>query len=709
MQNPEFWDDHGDTYVFMFRQGARTKPPPSFRISSRFIQQSGSETFIDKLLHTAEPAGWPKFSPYDHATLRSMESQERLESDEGYPNGPSSAPRSDADTDSLRAFNGPQNLGSRPNNYIKYELYIPWPGPDSGIISTIWHITTRNYFAIILDAGSLVGTTLYEAMSMLFERISMYPDYLDRNISPVAWITDFVSRHKFDDVRNNPSYAASLLAFSELPGIQWREGYIEAFVHCVGMLNIGLQTIPEWRHISPHTKMYLQNASLELEERVHRAQFWLTSFNFNEMWPTSSAPPSSARGCFDRLRKWLCNYYENAFSHWPPTNDHTWLTHDLVTRLSNDFHGLYDYLVDRFVWFTGFKSRPGQEVKWIITDGCVGSAFRADTSELPFTDILVGFDKRNGFEHMPFPYPKTPTSTPVQNKPKPSFKLKKPTSPAEIQAQSRRKALSYSEASNVYLLRGRYLHTKLVTKFIEFEQSDMVDSLDPYEARLGRWILIYGILQILAMVSVDSPNLRYKEGCLYHLSPQMKGVVPWAEPNSAAEEEAGFEGSHCFTVSNTWKWHATDRRGSHQPVIWGQFGDNGHALKVDAETGIPPQSPDKEELLVRKPADNTSRKRAEEWVADSNDMDLRTDQHIDHQDKHTILPDRDAQHDDQLNENPSRDILTPLNTNLDDEIHAEEGSGSSEEYFTESPQSALGKSRVHIQGLDQKVPRGWDL
>ena len=587
----------------MYMRGSRTKPPPSFRINSRVIEQSGSKIFTDKLYNVSEPEGWPKFYPSDTRS-RSDSPEDNVDVYDGYQ---SPGPRDeDGDIDAIRPLGVSKRYTQRAPSGIQYEIYIPWPGAETGIHSTIWHITTRNFFAVMYDASALVGTTLHEAMTKLFERVTMYPDYLERNISKVAWITDYIVRHQFDDVRNNPSYAASLLAFSEAPGVQWREGYIEAFVHCVGMLEMGLQTIPEWRYITPHTKMFLSNASMEIEERIHRAQGWLLSFDFSEMWPTTAVPASVARGCFDRLRKWLCKYYENAFIHWPPSNDQTWLTRDMVVRLKNDFHGLYDYLVDRDVMFDGTEYRPGQ--KWVITSRS-GQNFRADSFELPFTDILLGFDNRNDFPHIPYPYPMTPTSVPVQSKPKTAFTLKKPSSPADVLAQSRRKALSYAEASNVYTLRDQYMHTDLVTNFIRFEQSDQVETLDPYEARRGRWLLVYGVLQVLATISVDSPNLRYKEGAQYHLCPQMKGVVPWAERGSPPEEEAEHKRSHCWVVPSTWSPVIPKARpGAHKPILWGQFGDG--RTRGESTDSVPTMK-----HPVPKPRDNSiGRKRAEEWV-----------------------------------------------------------------------------------------------
>ena len=491
----------------------------------------------------------------------------------------------------------PLEITSRSKGFdgIRHEIYVAWPGPESGVDCATWHITTRNFFAIMYDAKALVGTTLYGTLARLFERINTYPDYLGRHIDKASWMTDYIVRHEFDDVRNNPSFAASLLAFSETPGVQWREGYIETFVHCVGMLNMGLQAIPEWKFITPHTRMILQNASLELEERVHRAQKWLFSFDFTEMWPMSSAPSPSAKGCFDRFRKWLCKYYEGVLPQCP-ANDTTWLTREIVIRLRNDFYGLYDYLVDRDVIFDGSEYRQGQ--KWAIISKA-GQTVRVDTPELPFTDIIIAFDDRHNFPHMPHPFPRTPNSMLATTKPKTSFTLKKPATASETVAQSRRKALSYSEASNVYILRDRFMHMDLVQKFIEFEQNDLIDYLDPFEARRGRWLLVYGILQVLAVIAVDSPKIRYSEGVQYHIGPQMKGVVPWAEIGAPPEEEAEHTRSHCWTVPHTWVQTAPKARpGAHKPIIWGPYGDG--RTRVDSFEKV-------KEV-------NIGKRRAEEWV-----------------------------------------------------------------------------------------------
>lgn len=664
-QTPELWDERGDTLVYMYMRGSRTKPPPSFRISSKVVEASGSRFFIDQLYNAREPEGWPDFIPNEEANTMM-----RLGNNDTYEAYRGAAKPSD-NPDAIRPVSGMQQMAPAVPSGVLHELYVPWPGAETGIHSTIWHITTRNFFAVLANASALVGTTLHEAMYKLYERVSMYPDYLNEETDKAQWLTAYITRHKFDDVRNNPSYAASLLAISETPGIRWREGYTEAFVHCVGMLNMGLRSIPEWKYITDQSRVLMDAAYLEMEDRLHRAQRSLLAFDFSGMWPVSSAPPSTARACFDRLRKWLCKYYENAFLHWPPTNDETWLTRDMVLRLKSDFHSLYDYLVDRDVVFDGTYYRPNS--KWVMNSKS-GQTFKADTNELQITDILLGYDNKHGFPHIPHPYCLAPPSTPVQNKPKAPFNFKKPSSPTDITANSRRKALSYAEASNVYTLRDQFVHTELISNFIRFEQSDMIESVDPFEARRGRWILIYGILQTLATVSVDSPKLRYKEGAQYHLSPTMKGIVPWQEDESQPEPEAEHTRSYCWTVPSTWtKSLPKARPGTHKPIIWGQYGDG----RVRGE------SADRVPSLSKAPGSSVSRKRAEEWINNT-----------------PINPNADLGSDSGLPPHPKG--LGRV---------ASEGPGPmsvTSDYSTESAAELARRRRANAHGFtDFKVPQEW--
>lgn len=573
-KDTEMWFEDGDVLVYLITKGGKTKPAPSMRLHSQMIEDSGSKEFIKQLRNGHVPAEFPHFlannaaSP-SHATTPDEPNMpfELSKHSQGVGNEIGSQ------TPHVRPLKLTKKPSLRGQRVVQYELYIPWPGPDSGTDQLLWHLTTRNFFAILLNRASLWGQTFYSSLFLVYERIIKFPDYLPRDIDRGQWITDYLSRKQFDDVRNNPSYAAGLLAFSEIPGVRWREGYTEGFVHCSGMLRLGLQNIPEFRNVSAISSIYIETANKEMLKRVHRAQIWLADFNFSDMWPITSAPPPAAKSSFDRFSKWLRRFYEQEFGRWPPTHENTWLTRGIIQRLNADFHTVYDFFVDRDVIFEDSNgSGPSRRVTMTSK---AGKFFRADTSDLPITDILVGFDNRQNFPHIPHPYPITPPSVPMyttSSSSKSSFfgpKSKKPMTAAEHHDLARARGLSFPEASNLYILRDQYTGVPegIVEKMLHFEEVDALRPVDPYDARRGRWILIYGVLQVLASVGVDTPGLRFKEGIEYHLNPPMKGIVPWASEGWPAEPEAKHEFSYCWTVPSTWKQSSSGRTSGTNPRV----------------------------------------------------------------------------------------------------------------------------------------------
>jgi hypothetical protein len=77
----------------------------------------------------------------------------------------------------------------------------------------------------------------------------------------------------------------------------------------------------------------------------------------------------------------------------------------MVMHLQEDFGALYDYLVNRDVVWDSREERPGK--KWEMANRREGD-FRADLPELSITDMLVTFDNRHGYLHIPHPYPLLP-------------------------------------------------------------------------------------------------------------------------------------------------------------------------------------------------------------------------------------------------------------------------------------------------------------
>ena len=483
-----------------------------------------------------------------------------------------------------------------------YELYFPAPLEASRVENLRHHLTTRNVFALLFNKLP-VGLNLYQALLDLHERLQMY---MPSDSDNAALMIDYLVSNRLDDIRNDPSSAAGLLAWSEGPAVRWREGWQEAFVHCSGMYN-RLKFVPEYLDVSHFSRVLLDRASLEIHVRVQQVADKLAEFDFADMWPMQSVATSPARSSFDRLRRFLIKYYEVVFWAWPPlprfgTAD-IWLTRDVVVRLQKDFGALYDYLVDRDMMWDVSEPQNDRNLK-IVSKG-LKPHFRADSDGLPMTDMFIAFDNRCDFPHIPHPFPLLPASMPVQAPPKqPRFGKKVKSNDARF--TDRRIALNYSEATNIFLLRTEFGGNDLVEAFSRFEKTDQLGEIDPYQARKGRWILLYGILQVLATVAVDTPTLRYNRDVRYFLNPRLRGTPPWRERTEQAPIEASHYDSHCWTSPKTWKEtdHSVERSGlrNHREIVIKSAGiGDGTGRGWAAEKSVTDTSPSVKESQYTRP------------------------------------------------------------------------------------------------------------
>lgn len=436
-------------------------------------------------------------------------------------------------------------------------------------------------------------------------------------------IVDYIRKREFDDVRNWPEGAAGLLVWAEragtagglgyglgggemgMGGIEglWREG----FVHCTGMF-ARLEGGGEWGEISPITRALIERKSLEIQVRVATSDQRLSNFNFTDMWPTTSAAYPPARIAFDKFQKFLVKHYQARFGSWPPQTPDGRFSRMLYVQLQRDFAALYDYLVDRDVSWGG--SNPVEQtpmnhhhhhphsvgVSSPVNRKLVKLGFphwRADDEDLQMTDILLAFDDKHNYPQIPHPFPLVPhaMSSPT--------KLKLGTSSASsaagrfFQGASRRAsipntatqhittpfipssaaekaaALSLSESTNIESLLSSSVSNSLVDAFAKHEKSLSPSEVDPHDARKGRWLLIYGILQTLATVSVDAPGIKWTEGVDYFLCAKLRDTPPWKRGaplefgGAPATDERSHFRSHCWIVPSSWRSAvgASGRRG----------------------------------------------------------------------------------------------------------------------------------------------------
>ena len=429
---------------------------------------------------------------------------------------------------------------------FRYEIHFPAPDGASRTEILRHHITTRNFFALLL-IKPLVGLTYYQALIDLHERLLML---MPKESNCTDVMIEFLMRSRLHNVSNDPAAAAGLLAYSEDDEVQWREGWREGFVHCSGMYT-KLRELPEFHDISHITRKLLERSHLELQARIQVTEDRLSTFNVDDMWPPHTTQPLAAWTAFDHFRRFVLQFYEKAYKTWPPrgihNSDGNWLTRTVVCHLQKDFGALYDYYVDRDVVWAETKER-GERYRVMVRKK-KGMDIEIKDDGLDLVKLFYQFDHKHKYPHIPHPYPLLPDSMPVDDTRKGQHKQSLFTNKGK--AMEKKIAHAYLVASNALLGGPNVATNSLVEAFQRFEKADQIGETDPRDARKGRWILLFGILQVLSHVSADTPGLWFTDNVSYFLMPQLKGMPPWVMDEENVFEEATPAASHCWKVSQT--------------------------------------------------------------------------------------------------------------------------------------------------------------
>ncbi|KAE8858181.1 hypothetical protein P3342_011163 [Pyrenophora teres f. teres] len=426
------------------------------------------------------------------------------------------------------------------------------------------HVAIRNFLAL-LHGKPIVGADIFEMLNTLQPEIQVMYDLesdtqsgLSARERSVQMITKYLTDHGLDDVRNSPKHAMALLAWAEQDAVRWRQGYLESFVHLAGIMSHELEDHPDFKRLSVVTRRNLGLAGKTLQLRVMEAEDKLAGFNFDGLYEDATkSTNSTVYQSYQAFRQFLISYYTRNHGHWPPSPDRAWLTRKVARELQEDFGSLYDYLVDRDVVWYPREERSSR--KWEMMHR-QNNAFRADLPELGMTEMLVTYDMKNGYAHIPHPYPLLPKEVPKEIKDKEkkgffsSLKKDKPktstpetTKDAKAQLQL---SLIFSEATNIEKLGVGFNGSTLIDEFEQFELTTDVKHISPREARLGRWVLLYGILQLLSTLSVDVRDLHHTEDVWYFLNTDLKRVPEWVINNQAEYLEATQKRSWCW--QRTW-------------------------------------------------------------------------------------------------------------------------------------------------------------
>ncbi|EMD65609.1 hypothetical protein COCSADRAFT_307714 [Bipolaris sorokiniana ND90Pr] len=426
-------------------------------------------------------------------------------------------------------------------------------------VQRLHFVAIRNFLAM-LHGKPIVGSDVYEMLCTLQPEIQVMYD-LDSNARSgitarersVQMITNYLGQHGLDDLRNNIQHALGLLAWAEQDTVRWRQGYLESFVHLSGVMTPELEDRSDFKRLSVVTRRNLGIAGKTLRLRIMEAEDKLSSFDFSDLWEDiPKATNSPVYQSYQNFRQFLISHFTGIYGNWPPSSDKTWLSRKVVHGLQEDFGSLYEYFVDRDVFWNPREERATR--KWEMAHR-KNDNFSADLQELGMTDMLVRYDAKNGYAHIPHPYPLLPREVPkdVKEKEKKGFfaslkkdKAKDTTKDAKANLQL---SIIFSDATNIEKLEANFHGSTLIDKCEQFELTTNLKQMSPREARLGRWVLLYGILQVLSTLSVDVQGLKYTDGVRYFLNTDLKRLPEWVSNGQAEHLEATQQQSWCWQRS----------------------------------------------------------------------------------------------------------------------------------------------------------------
>lgn len=672
----DLWDPNGDTLVFLAPRNA-TNPKfaaPSFRISSSPLMFSALGQFIEDLQFSGQQgrAGSPPISEDLFLEVPSGASAPSTTLKKSFRRPGSAPASSSADEQAFSSGTGildqlvQQQQGEIPEDEnVAYKLYYPALElqPKAAPIKNKKHkhsnsdtsgdsfqhlMDARNLFAF-LSYTFLVSTlhreTPFQIMEKIFKQLqgSVSPQLnpedhtpMDINVSrristAEGYFLYFVNELKIDDIRNDDDAIIEALIMGE----RWKcqRLYREGFIHACGRWE-DIKDHPGCIYVSNVTKSRLDRASIDLHQiRLQNVATRLTNFDYPSVWVGDGRYPEFKpwKAGFDAMRKFTLSYYKHVYGSWPPKagrhgkgggfTETGGLNRMVLSRLYADFCALYDLLVDR-EWIHGDRirfdanyasdSEEGQEQK--TKEEHARTTMRKIMSD--FDQSYMPIQPNIPFDQPRLPFiPPTPPSTADGSKKK--RKSSKPRSQRKLKSDELLAVLKNSYNNDALDPQNP---NQFVAAYEKLEQDFGSGRTleDITEARRGRWIFIYCVLQCLPMTVVDAVGCQYSDGVEYFLCENVKGSLPWersqssgasrlsgiwgvtgqnpygtlaaagvSTSNLASDDEVDYtyRRSHCWDVAEDWR------------MVRGPVIPEENAFELDGELGG-------EEFIEYRPLDN---------------------------------------------------------------------------------------------------------
>lgn len=448
-------------------------------------------------------------------------------------------------------------------------------------------IDARNLFAF-LDGQQLVYSkntpTPFRVFLTIARMLKLY-GFTDRGGATYGQAVDmafkfYLDEYKFADVRSSRTKLLEGLILGE--AMKSPTLYNEAFAHAVGNYKeLKSKSSGLWSELSEKTKQSIESAQMRLNERRAYVEERLTDFEFPSVFAGIANSTSSEESKIVRFKHWKSNfmslrktvqsYLKKQYGSWPPRASSkrnsfvaSGLNRVVLRMLYSDLCILYDYLVDRNSLTTRGMEGSADELQ----DGkpTVVSALRR---------LLNEFDKSTTWETpaMPFDVPHLPDLA--------IFKTLQRKDPKEQHKEYTKRKLEDNERE--YLLLSQQsvrdgpdkYKTPFMDMFKAFEEKESrgKTARELEEQRIGHWIFLYVVLQVLPLVISDAPGLNFATDVEYFLSATPPENMPWIEDRGsqmnlyqtaegtysrlpAHQVEFGinsiYSRSHCWTAANRW-------------------------------------------------------------------------------------------------------------------------------------------------------------
>ena len=447
-------------------------------------------------------------------------------------------------------------------------------------------ISIRNLFAFLVG-GALVATPRRHTFLAVFISVARSLEafgFTNMDSTTFGEIADvsfrcYVDELDLADVRSSPERLVEAVILGEK--MRSTLLYNEAFVHAVGRYAELQQLVKvpafatKFSMISRATRVRMERAWIDLQQRVKTANTRLTDFDYPSLFIGSKIKPF--RDGFLATRRHILGYYKAKYGAWPPKanfkkNDLTTsgLNRLVLKELYKDFTEMYDLYVDR----TSLTTRAMDQV--MVDDN-------VDESDTPLARRMRGifdeFDRSMPPVQPPVPFdvPLLPNLTTIRpdlgNDEKKDIKLKS----KKLKDEGVLAVLSASRNADVVPSLSPFL-----TSICKFERKEArgKNINDIINLRAGIWVFLYVVVQSLPMLVIDAPGVRHQQGVEYFLCQPPRRSVPWAMDAEGGGRfrqsmawygiaggsgmvnlpsdlvEHGVEGiyrrSHCWIMANRW-------------------------------------------------------------------------------------------------------------------------------------------------------------